>query len=252
MQTANKEANKQFHKIAKKVGQVIQEHALLEPNDRVLVGLSGGKDSYLLLEVLANRQKHLPFPVELFAVHVYVKEAGYNNDLDYMREFCHKLSVPFYLIEESVDLNKDPKKAPCYVCSWHRRKYIFNLTKELNCNKLAFGHHMEDALQTLMLNMVYHGSISSMPYTLNMFEGRVQLIRPLLELEEETIIQYTELAGFPKELQKCKYDKETKRTEVKNCLKEIYKLNKVARKNMFRSMNNVFEEYIPSKLHVNP
>jgi tRNA 2-thiocytidine biosynthesis protein TtcA len=245
MHTKNIAAKKLFSKISKKVGQVFQQHALLEPNDRILVGLSGGKDSYLLLETLADRKRHLPFPIELFAVHVIVKEVGYNNDLMFMRTFCDKLQVPFYLIEESVDLNQDPKKAPCYVCSWHRRKYIFNLTKELNCNKLAFGHHMDDALQTLLLNMVFHGSISSMPYKLKMFEGRVHLIRPLLELEEEIIVQYANESGIPKEIQKCKYDKETKRAEAKACLEQIYKLNPTARKNMFRSMKNVFDEYIP-------
>ena len=109
---------------------------------------------------------------------------------------------------------------------------------------------MEDALQTLILNMVYHGSISSMPYKLKMFDGRMHLIRPLLELEEEMIIQYTNIISFPKELQKCNYDKETKRTEVKNCLQQIYKLNPVARKNMFRSMNNIFKEYIPYSANI--
>ena len=246
MQQKDIATRKLFTKISKKVGQTIHEHALLEPNDRVLVGLSGGKDSYVMLQTLADRKKHLPFPFELFAVHVIVKEVGYNNDLEYMRSFCETLNVPFYLIEESVDVTQDPKKAPCYVCSWHRRKFIFNLSKEINCNKLAFGHHMDDAIQTLMLNMVFHASISSLPFKLKMFEGRVHLIRPLLELEEELIVQYAQAYVFPKELQKCQYDKETKRAEVSTCLKEIYKLNPAARKNMFRSMNNVFNEYIPS------
>jgi len=207
MDTKSIETKKLFSKISKKVGQVIVEKKLIEPNDKVLVGLSGGKDSYLLLEILADRKKHMPFPIELFAVHVVVKEAGYKNDLDFMRSFCTQLSVPFYLIETNVDFNRDSKKSPCYVCSWHRRKQIFNLSKEINCNKLAFGHHIDDALQTLLLNMVYHGSISSMPFKLSMFDGRMDLIRPLLEIHEETISQYSQNIGYPKELQKCPFDK---------------------------------------------
>lgn len=242
-----KNKSKYFTKLSRKVGQTIHQHALIEPNDRVLVGLSGGKDSYALLEILADRKKHLPFTFELFAVHIIVKEVGYLNNLEYMQRFCASLNIPLQIIEESVDLNQNPKKAPCYVCSWHRRKKIFNLTKELNCNKLAFGHHMDDALQTFMLNLIYHGSISSLPFKLKMFGGRVHLVRPLLEIEEAQIEQLLRLHSYPKEISKCPYDKETKRNEVSNLLLDIYRKHGLARKNLFRAMDKIFPEYLPHK-----
>lgn len=234
-----------FKKISRKVGSTIFEHNLLEANDRLLIALSGGKDSYILLEILADRKRHLPFPIELFAVHVAIKEVGYNNDLVYMQSFCDELNVSLTIVETSADLFQNPKKAPCFVCSWHRRKQIFHLSKELNCNKLAFGHHMDDALQTYMLNLIYHGSISSMPYKLSMFEGRVQLIRPLLNLEENILIEYAAERMFPKELQKCRYDKETKRTEVNQILDKIYQSHRLAKINLFRSMSKICQEYLP-------
>lgn len=237
-----------FKKISRKVGSSIFEHQMLEPNDRVLIALSGGKDSYILLETLAERKPHLPFPVELFAMHVVIKEVGYNNDLNYMQQLCNDLKIPLYIEEGEVDLFQNPKKAPCFVCSWHRRKLIFNKTKELNCNKLAFGHHMDDALQTYMLNLIYHGSISSMPYKLSMFENRVQLIRPLLSLEEELLVQYANERQFPKELQKCPYDKETKRAEVNLILEKIYLSHRLAKINMFRSMGKICNEYLPKNI----
>lgn len=239
--------NKLFIKLSRKVGQTIQQHSLIEPNDRVLVGLSGGKDSYALLEILADRKKHLPFPFDLFAVHVVIKEVGYLNDLEYMKKFCNNLNIPLNIIEESVDLHQNPKKAPCYVCSWHRRKKIFDLTKKLNCNKLAFGHHMDDTLQTFMLNLIYHGSISSLPYKLKMFDGRVHLVRPLLDIDEEKVKQLSLLHSYPQEIIKCPFDKETKRNDVNNLLLDIYKKHGLARKNLFRAMDRIFPEYLPQK-----
>jgi tRNA 2-thiocytidine biosynthesis protein TtcA len=239
--------NKLFIKLSRKVGQTIQKHSLIEPNDRLLVGLSGGKDSYALLEILADRKKHLPFSFDLFAVHVIINEVGYLNDLEYMKNLCTSLNVPLHIIHESVDLFKDTKKVPCYVCSWHRRKKIFDLTKELNCNKLAFGHHMDDALQTFMLNLIYHGSISSLPFKLKMFDGRVHLVRPLLDIDELQIQQISVFHAYPKEITKCPYDKKTKRNEVSNLLSDIYRSHKLARKNMFRAMDKIFTEYLPHK-----
>jgi tRNA 2-thiocytidine biosynthesis protein TtcA len=242
---------KNLDKLSKKVGQTIQTHNLIEPNDKVMVALSGGKDSYVLLEILADRKKHIPFSWDLMAVHVHITDVGYLNDIDYMREFCNQLNVPFTLIEESVPLDKDPKKAPCYVCSWHRRKFIFNLTRELNCNKLAMGHHMDDALETFLMNLTFHGSISSLPVKLSMFEGRMQLIRPLLFTDEAIIKEYAEMRGLVKEKQKCPFDTNTQRNEAGIILDQIAKLNKHARKNMFRAMNNIYPEYLPKPFVIN-
>jgi len=239
--------DKLFIKLSRKVGQTLQKHSLIEPHDRILIGLSGGKDSYALLEILADRKKHLPFSFELFAIHVIINEVGYLNDLEYMKKFCTNLNVQLHIVSESVDLFKDPKKAPCYVCSWHRRKKIFNLTKELNCNKLAFGHHADDALQTFMLNLIYHGSISSLPYKLKMFDGRVFLVRPLLDIDELHLQHLAELHAYPKEINKCPFDKKTKRNEVSVLLSDIYKSHKLAKKNIFRAMDKIFPEYLPQK-----
>ena len=234
-------------KISRKAGETIAHNRLLEAGDKVLVGVSGGKDSYTLLEVLADRKRHLPFDFEIFAVHVIIKEAEYINDLEFMKRFCESLGIPLKIIESSADLKKDPKKSPCFVCSWTRRKLIFNYGKEININKLAFGHHRDDAIQTYLLNLIYHGSISSMPYTLSMFDGRVNLIRPLLDIDETLIEEYTTLRNFPKELKKCPYDKETKRSEVHKLMNAITQLHPNAKKNLFKSMGNIFPEYLPVK-----
>jgi tRNA 2-thiocytidine biosynthesis protein TtcA len=235
-----------FRKICNKTGKTILEHNMLEEGDRLLVGLSGGKDSYILLEALANRRKALPFKFNLTAIHVSIEQTGYQIDNSYMIDFCRKMEVPFIHKRLEIDL-ENQSKSPCFLCSWNRRKTIFDVSKELKCNKIAFGHHRDDALETFMMNMLYHGSISSMPYKLKMFEGRVHLIRPLLSLWEEELLVYSQISDFPIEEKKCKYDDQTKRFLTRNILKELYDQYPASKTNMFNSMGNIYEEYLPEK-----
>ena len=242
-----KSRKKQFEKISRKVGKTLQEYRLIAGADRVLVGLSGGKDSMILLEALADRKKHLPFNFELFAVHIAATGIGYKMDTVYLQKFCSELNIPLYLEEIEVDLTVDPKKPPCFICSWQRRKRIFELSKELDCNKIAFGHHKDDAIQTLLLNMIYHGSFSSFSQDLSMFEGRIRLIRPLLYIPEKELTNYATLRTFKKQEKSCPYQGSTKRDEIKDLIQQMDKLSPDARRNIFNAMNNIYQEYLPGK-----
>jgi tRNA 2-thiocytidine biosynthesis protein TtcA len=240
-----RKSQKQFEKISKKVGKMLIEHQLVEAGDRVLVGLSGGKDSMILLEALADRRRRLPFDFKLFAVHVSASNIGYEMDTGYLEEFCAELDIPLYLEEIEVDLTIDPKKAPCFICSWNRRKRIFELSKELDCNKVALGHHKDDAIQTLLMNMIYHGSISSLPQKLSMFNGRIRLIRPLLFIPEKELTYYATLRSFSQQEKSCPFDNKTKRESIKELIRQLDRLNRNARRNIFQSMDNIYEEYLP-------
>lgn len=239
---------KAFKRLCQKVGQTIYKQKLLAPGDKILIGMSGGKDSFLLLELLDERRKHLTFPIELIAIHVKIKEIGYSADEEALKRFCSQYKVPFYFVEDSIGSDLFTSgKAPCFVCSWHRRKNIFQLAQSMGCNKVALGHHRDDALQTFLLNLIYHGSISSLPYQLSMFDGQITLIRPLLDLSEKEILAYTRLANYPEEIKECAYKNNNKREQIKILLQNIRKLHPLAEKNMFRSMHNIFEEYLPGK-----
>jgi tRNA 2-thiocytidine biosynthesis protein TtcA len=240
-------ARKQFYKICKKVGKTIHDFNLIENNDRVLVGLSGGKDSLILLETLADRKKHIPVSFELFAIHVMATNIGYTADTRFLADFCKRSGVPLLLEEVEIDFNRETEKQPCFICSWARRKKIFNKAKELKCNKIALGHHFDDAIKTMLMNMIYHGSYSSLPQKLSMFGGRTQLIRPLLMVPEKDLALYTSLCGFRKHEKTCPYEDLTKRNEMETLLTYIERLNKDARKNLFRAMDNIYNEYLPRK-----
>lgn len=238
---------KLFKKICRKAGTTIRDHLLIEEGDHVLVGLSGGKDSMILLEALSERQAAMPFDFSLTAAHIEATGIGYQIDREKLTRFCDTLKVPLIYRTIAPDLEKDSTKATCFICSWWRRKELFNLTKELNCNKLAMGHHRNDAVETLLLNMIYHGSISSLPYSLKMFEGRVKLIRPLMDLDEGLLSDYAALNKLVKVEKSCPHEDRTQRENVAQLIRQVEKIHGTGPYNMFKSMGKIFNEYLPSR-----
>ncbi len=238
---------KLFKKICRKVGTTMRDHALIREGDHVLVGLSGGKDSMILLQVLAERRSSVPFDFQISAAHIEARGIGYQIDRAGLRTFCADLEIPLHMRSIEPDLQEDPAKAACFICSWHRRKELFNLTKELNCNKLALGHHRNDAIETLLLNMIYHGSISSLPYSLEMFNGRLQLIRPLLDLDEAMLKEFANLSDLLKIEKHCPHEERTRREKISHLIRQIESFHGKGPYNIFRSMEKIFTEYLPGK-----
>lgn len=228
------------------IDSAIEKHSMIEEGDIILVGLSGGKDSFTLLENLANRKKYYKTDFKLLATHVDITNIPYTVDLEYINDFCKSRDVEFILSSKKIEIDKNKIKTnPCFICSWNRRKLLFNLTKKLNCNKLALGHHKDDAVETFLMNMIYHSSISSLPAKLKMFDGRVHLIRPMIYLSKNEINKYAELKQFPEQKLTCSYDHVTKRNEMAMLLRGMEILNPNVKDNIFKSMSNIYEEYLP-------
>lgn len=242
---AEKEDLRYIDKVEKTVGRAINRYSLIAGGDRIAVALSGGKDSLVLLETLAHRRKRLPVTYELFAAHVFIKNIGYESDVNFMREFCVSLDVTFHLIEMEADLNIDETKSKCFVCSWHRRKALFNFAEDMNCGKLALGHHLDDAIETLMMNMMYNGITSSLPPALSMFSGRLHMIRPLILLEKREIDKYAEIRRFPAEVKRCPYGEDTARIKAREMIEQMTSGSNAIKKSIFRSMSNIHKEYLP-------
>lgn len=245
--TTQIQSEKLFKKICRKVGTTMRDHAMIGEGDRLLVGLSGGKDSMILLKALAERKAAMPFDFVLEAAHVEAMGIGYQIDREKLTAFCDSLKIPLHYKTIEPDLEKDPSKSACFVCSWHRRKELFNLTREMHFNKLALGHHRNDATETLLLNMIYHGSISSLPYSLKIFSGRVQLIRPLMDLDERMLIEYADLNDLVKVEKSCPDEKTTRRKDIRNLLASVESLHGQGPFNIFKSMDKICEEYLPGK-----
>ena len=242
-----KQQQKYIDKIRIKTWNVIDNFNLIEDKDSILVGLSGGKDSLALLDIIATRKNKYSLDHKIYAVHVNVKSVPYEIDRNYTSKFCKNLNIPLHFIDIDVDFEQESKKSSCFICSWHRRKAMFDLAGKLNCNKIALGHHMDDAVETLLMNMMYHASISSMPIRLKMFNDKVELIRPLLYIKNEQIKEYAEYQEFIIIEKTCPYEDSTKRKQINNIMKNMEALENKSIGNIFYSMSNIFDEYIPKE-----
>lgn len=234
-------------KLEGKVNKTLFNYNLIENGDKVMVGLSGGKDSYSLLDLLISRRKSLPINFELHACHVMATDMEYRADIDYMQKVCKENNVSFHIKEITVEYNPNDRKPACFICSWKRRKMLFTATRETGCNKLALGHHMDDAIETLLMNMINHSSISSIPPSLSMFNGEINLIRPLSTCLDSEMELYAKTREFPTEVKKCLYEKDTHRNSIRELINQMEKINKDARRNIYNSMQNIFDEYLVKK-----
>ncbi len=181
------------------VGRCSKTHALLEAGDRVMVALSGGKDSYTLLHLLRRLQARAPFPFELVAVTLDQGQPGF--EAERIAKYVATLGIPFHLLRQdtySVVLEKVPEgKTYCSLCSRLRRGILYRAAGELGLNKIALGHHRDDLIETLLLNILYAGQIKAMPARLRTDDGRFVVIRPMAYVPEERIARFAELMGFP-------------------------------------------------------
>ena len=199
------EEEKTLRRIEKRFGKGVVEYGLIEEGDRILIGLSGGKDSLALVELLARRSRILKPRFSVIAVHVVMKNIPYQSDVDYLRNYTESCGIPFVLYETEFDASTDTRKSPCFLCSWNRRKALFTVAKEQKCNKIALGHHMDDILETLLMNITYQGTFSSMPPRLVMKKFDMTIIRPMCLVHEADLMELAEIVSYRKQFTNCRY-----------------------------------------------
>jgi tRNA 2-thiocytidine biosynthesis protein TtcA len=218
---------------------------MISDGDRILVGLSGGKDSLALLTILKERMSRLPIKYELFAV--YIDPGFKENSVEPLIDYCNKNDFKFMV--EHTDygvLAHSPanRENPCFLCSRLRRKKLFEIADKLGCRKLAFGHNKDDIIETLFLNICYSGEISCMVPSQSFFKGRFTLIRPLAFADENMISSFARQRNFPVLVNKCPSAKISRRGEIKKLLTQLYRSNKKIKGNIFRAMSHVNTDYL--------
>ena len=242
------EGDKLMRRIGQRFNKGVVNYRLIDDDDRILVGLSGGKDSLALLELLAKRSRILKPKFSVVAVHVSMSNIPYQADLEYLRAYAEGLGVPFIHYETSFDPSTDTRKSPCFLCSWNRRKALFTVAKEHGCNKIALGHHMDDILETLLMNLTFQGAFSTMPPRLVMNKFDMTIIRPMCLVHESDLEELALVRGFRKQIKNCPYETQSNRTDMKGVLKQLEALNPEARYSLWGSMTNVQEELLPDKI----
>lgn len=238
---------KLLQRIDRKLVQAIREYDLIADGDHILIGLSGGKDSLALTELLAKRAKIFKPKFKVSVAHIVMSNINYESDYSYIQDFADNAGVPLYIRTTSFDPTTDTRKSPCFLCSWNRRKQLFELAKELGCNKIAFGHHMDDVLATLLMNMTFQGSFSTMPPLLKMDKFDMQLIRPMCLIEEKDLIELSLLHHYKKQVKNCPYESETHRKVMEGFIKQLEKISPEAKYSLWASMSNVNFDLLPSK-----
>ena len=243
-----KEEDKLMRRIEKRFSKGVVQYGLIEEGDKILVGLSGGKDSLALLELLARRSRIYKPRFSVVAAHVVMTNIPYESDIEYLRRFAEELNVPFVHYETSFDLSSDTRKSPCFLCSWNRRKALFTVAKEHGCNKIALGHHMDDILETLLMNMTFQGAVSTMPPRLVMRKFDMTIIRPMCLVHVSDLVELAVLRGYRKQIKNCPYEKDSFRSDIKRILHELEKLNPEARYSLWGSMNNIQTDLLPEEI----
>jgi tRNA 2-thiocytidine biosynthesis protein TtcA len=225
-----------------KVTKTVHRHQLLTSGDRVMVCLSGGKDSYGLLTLLDRLVRTLPFRVELIAVHLDQRQPGYDGAplVQWLEQRGHAFAILSEDTYSTVKERLDAGQTPCASCSRLRRGILYTAAQRLGCSKIALGHHREDTLETFLLNLVYTGKLQAMPARYTTDDGRFEVIRPLVECAEKDLARFAELERFPiLPCTLCGSQPDLKRDAMGRLLEHLESLNPRAQDSMLAALGNV-------------
>lgn len=195
----NEAARRLEKNLYRQVKDTCEDYQLLAPGDRIMVAMSGGKDSYLLFHILHQLLPRLPFSIELIAVHLDQQQPGYDGTglARWLQASGHRFEILSEDTYSVVTTHLDSAQTYCSMCSRLRRGILYTAAERLGCNKIALGHHRDDALETFLMNLFYSGKMQAMPASYRTDDNRFDVIRPLIECAESNIAELATAIGFP-------------------------------------------------------
>ena len=244
------ESNKLAKRLRRQTGQAIADFNMIEQGDRVMVCLSGGKDSYTLLAMLRQLEMRAPVHFELVAVHLDQKQPGY--DADVLPNYLRSVEMPFEIIEQDtysvVKRVVREGKTMCGLCSRLRRGALYSHAEKNGFTKIALGHHRDDIVETLFLNMFHHSTLKAMPPKLLSDDGKHVLIRPLAYCKEDDIAEYAEQQAFPiMPCNLCGAQETLQRKAIKQMLVEWERKHPGRTENVFRAVTSVKPSHLADR-----
>jgi len=228
--------------ISKRVGKATTDYNMLSEGDKIAVAVSGGKDSLTLLKVLLDRQKFVPIKYGILAVHI---DLGYPRSIaKTLEKYFKKIGVKYHIEKVDVLKKTKPEEINCFWCSWNRRKALFEVANRYGCQKVALGHHKDDIVETILLNLFFHGEISAMAPKQELFKGKIIVIRPLAYVEEFQIKRFVKTVGFPTLDCICPHSLTSHRTKVAKIIGDLKRSCPEIKTNIFRSVKRIKEDYL--------
>lgn len=221
------------------------DYGLLNDGDKILIALSGGKDSLELCRLMAQRSRIWKPRIEVEAAHVVMDNIPYETDRSYLQQYCDELGIRLHILHSRFDESTDARKTKCFLCAWNRRKTLFEYVVEHGFNKVALGHHMDDILTTFLMNMTFEGCISTMPPKLQLEHYPLTIIRPLCLVHERMIREHASELNFAKQKTPCPYEQASNRSPMQDIFNQLERLNPEARYNLWNAMQNIKTEQLP-------
>ena len=234
-------------KVRRLLGRAIERYGLVGAEDRILVALSGGVDSISLLWLLRERLRRIPIGYKLYAVHV---DLGFREDCySPVRKWVQSLEIPHRTVRSEFGPkahSPENRENPCFLCARLRRTALFREARRLGCNKIAFGHNLDDLIETFFLNIIYGSQVATMLPRQSFFGGEVVVIRPLSLLDAGAIRAFHKIQNLPLAKNPCPSKNTGKRQEIREILESLYHKNRKIRGNILAAMHNINLEYLPS------
>lgn len=233
-----------YKKMSRIIGNTIYKYKMIQPDDKVLVAVSGGKDSLLLLYDLLDKQRRYPFHFEIKALHIRMDYCDY-PDGQALEDLFVEWGVPYEIKTVNILSRLKPgRKMNCYWCASQRRMELIKYAQENGFNRIALGHHLDDIVETFLMNIMYKGELSTMLPKLDYDKYPISIIRPLAELHESDIAAFAEERDLVKIKYICPYSLNSKRLEVKNIISTLTNDNPVVKSNIYNAMSNVNGKYL--------
>lgn len=230
------ESQKLEKRLMSRMVKAIRDYELIADGDRILIGLSGGKDSLCLVDLLSRRMKIRKPSFTASALHIRMENIKYESDTSYLKDFCESRGVPFHVVTTSFDASTDMRKSPCFLCSWNRRKQLFTVAQALGCNKIALGHHQDDIIHTTMMNLFFQGSFSTMPAKLQMKKMPITIIRPLCKETEADMYCFATQNGYKRQAKLCPYETDSHRSDMRDIFSRIESMSREARYSVWNAL----------------
>jgi tRNA 2-thiocytidine biosynthesis protein TtcA len=232
---------------AKKAGRGIHRFDMIRDGDRILIGVSGGKDSLALCAALVERKRWVPIDYALSAAFIDWREyPAAPEALQALRAYMDGLGIPLRVIQAHIRPPGYRKPFSCYICSRNRKRILFDEARRLGADKVALGHHLDDVVETTLLNLFFRGEFSTMMPVQSFFGGKLSIIRPLCEVEERDVERLARRYPLPVIEGSCPRKEVNRRTLMKEILHQLRRESRQVKENIYRSAWNVNADYLPA------